>query len=256
MANTPDQLFLNALQTFERQVGEATQYWFVGATVNESARRQPRLGRAFQSSALFWNTLRGGLQYHAIVAVGRVLGPSSSNPVNIDSLLRIVYEHRDEVFSKAAFKARRTTGDEERDNANNLPNLIAGYHEPKRRDFRRLSAFAKKYRRIYTEQFLPIRTKYLAHSDQLTVEQIVEMFSKTRIRDFERLLVFLNTLHDVLWHMYHNGLPPTFRQRRYSVRALVRERLDRLSRRTVQEDTVKQTRRFLEVFVRGSAAGR
>jgi hypothetical protein len=48
------------------------------------------------------------------------------------------------------------------------------------------------------------------------------MFQKTRIRDFEKLIVFLNQLHDVLREMYQNGRRPTLRPMPYSVRSLVR----------------------------------
>jgi len=48
------------------------------------------------------------------------------------------------------------------------------------------------------------------------------MFQKTRIRDFEKLIVFLNRLHDAIWNMYYNGRRPTLRPMAYSVRAWCR----------------------------------
>jgi hypothetical protein len=38
VASFQDQLFLDALDTLDRQVGEVTQFWFVTETVNEGAR--------------------------------------------------------------------------------------------------------------------------------------------------------------------------------------------------------------------------
>lgn len=248
-APTSNEAFLHALSTFERQVGEATQYWFAAATINEVSIQNPRIAAAFQSTPLFWLTVRGGLEHQAIVAIGRIFGQRKANPVNIDLLMQTIYDHRETVFSKAAFKARKETGDPKRDG--HVAELVRRVHRPKRADFRRLQDLVKKYRKIYEEQFEPIRNQHVAHTDQKTAEELAGMFAKTRIRDFERMLAFLNSLHDALWHMYHNGLRPTLRPNRSSVRALVKSKLGDLGRRTVQEDIVRQTRECLAIFARG-----
>ena len=73
MASFQDQVLLGAIDTFDQQVGEVTQFWFVAETVNEVARTDRQVLRAFQSSALFRLTARAGLEYQGIVALGRNL---------------------------------------------------------------------------------------------------------------------------------------------------------------------------------------
>lgn len=242
MGSAPDQIFLDALDTFDRQVGEVTQFWFVAATINEVARTNRRVFRAFQSSALFWLTVRAGLQYQAIIALGRIFGQRGTNSFNIDSLRDAMFLNR-QIFSRTAFAARGKN-----------PELVARVHEPTVQDFRRLSEMIKKYRKIYEGQFRPIRDSHVAHTVVVDATQLSSLFSRTRLRDFQRSLSFLNGLHDALWHMYHNGLKPTVRLRRWSVKALVREPLRNLSRTSIQEDTVRQTRQCLALLVGGLAA--
>ena len=94
----------------------------------------------------------------------------------------------------------------------------------------------------------------MAHTGDLTDAQVSAMFAKTRIRDFDRMLEFLDRLHNALFDWYHNGLRPTFRVRRSSVRAMVRERVERLGRQATSENMVRQTRRALAIVARGHAA--
>jgi hypothetical protein len=232
--------FLEALATFERQIAEATQYWFAAATINEVAKRDRRVFSAFQLTPLVWLTIRGGLEQQAIVALGRVLGQRKANPVNIDSLRDILWKSR-QIFSRTAFAARAVH-----------PDVVVRVHEPKAVDFKRLSRLIKKYRRIYVEQFEPIRNRHIAHTDRMSSGDLAGMFNNTRIRDFERMLGFLNSLHDALWHMYYNGSKPTLRPNRSSVRALVRGEVGDLSRRTVMEDVVRQTRECLAIVACGA----
>lgn len=242
---SPDEKFVKALSTFERQVGEATQYWFAASTVNEVSKQDKDVFAAFQATPTFWLTVRGGLEQQAIVALGRIFGQRAANPVNIDSLRELVYDGRRTVFSKAAFAAR---GKE--------PHLVERFHEAAHDDFKRMSVFIKKYRKLYEQQFADIRNQYVAHTDDLSDAQLSAMFEKTRIRDFERMLEFLNRLHEALWDWYHNGRRPTFRVRRSSVRAMVSDRVERLGMRATPEHIVQQTRKVLAMVAAGYAADR
>ena len=82
------------------------------------------------------------------------------------------------------------------------------------------------------------------------------MFQKTRIRDFEKLIVFLNQLHDVLWSMYYNGRRPTLRPMAYSVRSLVGKKLEDLSTNRNHEQIVAETRKCLALLTAAASASR
>jgi hypothetical protein len=243
--SSPSDKFLEALSIFERQVAEATQYWFAAATINEVSKNDRKVFRAFQATPLFWLTVRGGLEHQAIIALARIFGQRAANPINIDSLRQLIYESRATVFSKAAFAARGKPKE-----------LVDRAHELTPADFRRMSTLVKKYRKFYEEQFAPIRNRYIAHSDEVTAADLSGMFAKTRIRDFERMLEFLNRFHDALWHLYYNGMRPTFRVHRSSVRALVRDRVDQLGRAAIPEDIVRQTRTALGLVALGHSSRR
>jgi predicted translin family RNA/ssDNA-binding protein len=74
------------------------------------------------------------------------------------------------------------------------------------------------------------------------------MFQKTRIRDFEKLIVFLNRLHDAIWNMYYNGRRPTLRPMAYSVRSLVSKKLEDLRQNRTQEHIVAETRKCMALI--------
>jgi hypothetical protein len=91
----------------------------------------------------------------------------------------------------------------------------------------------------------------LKRRDQLTSELPVP-FQKTRIRDFEKLIVFLNQLHDVLWNMHHNGSRPKLRPMPHSVRSLVARKLKDLRENPNHEHIVAETRMCMSLITHQS----
>jgi len=80
------------------------------------------------------------------------------------------------------------------------------------------------------------------------------MFQKTRIRDFEKLIVFLNQLHDALREMYLNGRRPTLRPMPYSVRSLVAKELKDLRENPNHEHIVAETRMCMSLITQAAKA--
>jgi hypothetical protein len=80
------------------------------------------------------------------------------------------------------------------------------------------------------------------------------MFQKTKIRDFEKLIVFLNQLHKVLWDTYYNGARPTLRPMAYSVRRLVTKKLKDLSDAPNHEHIVAETRMCMSLITQAAKA--
>ena len=66
-----------------------------------------------------------------------------------------------------------------------------------------------------------------------------------RIRDFEKLIAFLNQLYDAIWEMYYNGRRPKLRRMRYAVRSLVAKNLKELRNSPTQEHIVADTRKCM-----------
>jgi hypothetical protein len=85
-------------------------------------------------------------------------------------------------------------------------------------------------------------------------ERAVGDIQKTRIRDFEKLIVFLNQLHKVLWEMYYNGERPALRPMPYSVRSLAAKKLKDLRDGPTHEHIVVETRMCMSLITQAARA--
>jgi hypothetical protein len=214
-----DRAFERALKTFETQVAEATQFWFAASAMNEVAKLNPDTLKALNVTPAFWLTARMAMEYQAIITVGKIFGPRKTNPHNIDSVFDILRQSRVAVFSKNALATRKRSMSNNADEW--LPDYMKRVHVPTVRDVNRLHDLSKRHRRTYEAQYADVRSLHVAHTGSIDAEARSVMFQKTRIRDFEKLIVFLNRFQDVLWNMYYNGRRPILRPMAYSVRSLV-----------------------------------
>jgi len=77
------------------------------------------------------------------------------------------------------------------------------------------------------------------HNVLVDADARAAVFQKTRIRDFEKLIIFVNQLHDALWEAYNNGR--RLRPMPYSVRSLVDRSLSELRENPTHEHIVAET---------------
>jgi hypothetical protein len=80
------------------------------------------------------------------------------------------------------------------------------------------------------------------------------MFQKTTVKDFAKLVMFLNQLHKTLWEMYHNGARPKLRPMPYSIRSLVARPLSDLSDNPTTEHIVAETRMCMTLITKAAKA--
>jgi hypothetical protein len=80
------------------------------------------------------------------------------------------------------------------------------------------------------------------------------MFQKTRIRDFEKLIVFLSQLHDALRGAYQDGRRPALRPMRYSARISAAKKLTELSDVQNHEHIVAETRMCMTLITQAAKA--
>lgn len=241
--------FEAALQTFATQVGEATQFWFAATAMNEVARLKPDTLKALNLTPSFWITARVAMEYQAILTAGKIFGQRRRNPHNIDSFFDVLRANRNVIFSKEALAARKrrlsTNADEW------LTEYLKRVYVPTARDINHLHELSMRHRKTYEVQYADVRNLHVAHNAITDPDQRWAMFQKTRIRDFERLIVFLNQLHDAVWNLYYNGEHAALRPMAYSVKRLVAKKLGELSRARTQEHIVAETRKCLALFTRG-----
>jgi hypothetical protein len=69
---TSEQQFARELEVFRTEAETASQFFYCYLAVHEVAKRHKRVFRMFNEHALFWNTIIGGVQTAALIAVGRV----------------------------------------------------------------------------------------------------------------------------------------------------------------------------------------
>jgi AbiU2 len=249
-----DQRFAEALKIFETQVAETTQFWFAAATMNEVARHDTATLNALNLTPSFWITARVAMEYQAILTAAKIFGPRKTNPHNIDYLFQVVRETRAAAFSKDALEARKREG-----SANAVEwigDYMKGVYVPTARDVNRLHELSKRHRKTYETQYADVRNLHVAHNVLVDANARWAMFQKTRIRDFEKLIVFLNQLHKVLWEVYYNGQRPALRPMPCSVRSLAAKKLKELRDGPTHEHIVAdaETRMCMSLITRAAKA--
>jgi hypothetical protein len=131
---------------------------------------------------------------------------------------------------------------------------MKGVHVLTAGDVNRLHELSKRHRRTYEAQYADVRNLHVAHTVLVDATLRSEMLQKTRIRDFGKLIVFLNQLHDVLREMYQNGRRPTLRPMPYSVRSLVDKKLKDLRENPTHEHIVAETRMCMTLITQAVKA--
>ena len=210
--------FERELEIFRTEAEAGTQFFYAYLAVHAAAAKCKAVHRLLNEAPLFWNTCLAALQTASFMTLGRMFDNDSVH--NLAKLLRITQDHR-EIFSKAALGRRRQGDNPE------PPTWLAAFlrdtYEPTGRDFRRIRAHVKKWRRIYESNYRDIRHKWFAHKAVSDQSEIAALFGKTNIRELQLLFAFLRWLYDVLWELFVNGRKPIFRPLKYSIKRIRRQ---------------------------------
>ena len=105
---------------------------------------------------------------------------------------------------------------------------------------------------IYITNYRDIRHKIYAHKEVSDAEDTQKLFSKTNIRELQRVFVFVNALYEALWQLLYNGRKPVLRPMRYSVRSMVSDRKPEWQSQTVQERLVGEVSDFLKALTKSA----
>jgi hypothetical protein len=192
------------------------------------------------ANALFWNTALHALQSALILALGRVF--ETSTPHNVSTFMRAMDANR-AAFSRAGLKSRKAQifGDD----LAGLNNYVQEARLPRPSDFRRVAKFVKQHRTTYLSTYRALRDQVFAHTLTADRERIAELFSKTNIRQLQRMTTDLGHLHDAFWQAFHNGGRLTLRRRRYSIARMLKRPRGKRAIVPVHETGVAQTRQAL-----------
>ena len=232
--------FLRELEIFRNEAEGGAQFFYSYLAVHELAKRHRRVFCMLDENALFWNTMLGGVQTAAIMALGRIFDHHS--PHNINTLVRLVCQHRT-MFSREALgkrkQGRATTPPPW------LDDFLTTAHEPTPADFRRIADHVKHYRRVYEEKYHGLRNQLYAHMQAADPTAVASLVAKTNIREMQRLFVFLLQLHDTLRELFANGRKPILRPLRYSAQRIGKRPSILIPGNSVHERITKQAEQTL-----------
>lgn len=241
----PEQLFMRELEIFRTEAQAGAQFLYTYLAMNTILGDNKKALDAVNRTPLFWKTNMGALQTAFFIVLGRIFDQNSEH--NIDRLLKLA-ETNIAIFSKISLAERKRRESQNADEW--LDEYLKHSYEPKKDEFRIFRNKVKEYRKIYEANYRDIRHKIYAHKDVTDSKDVQNLFSKTNIRELQKVFVFANALYEALWELLYNGRKPLLRLMRYSVNSIKRNRKPEWQRQSVQERMVGEVQDFFQVFLR------
>ena len=228
------------LDVLRTEAEAATQFFYAYLTIHALIGDNKAVHRLLNQSGLMWKTILGSLQTATFITLGRIFDQSSAH--NVDRVVGLAQRHPS-IFAKPEL-AKRKQG-----TAKNppewLPEYLEGAYVPTAKDFRRLRSHVHRRRQIYEARYRDLRRKVFAHKELTSEADVAALFAKTNIRELQRMLVFLGSLHDALWQLFFNGRKPILQPGRYSLTRMRDQPSPAEQRRGVQERITHETEAFL-----------
>jgi len=241
-----DEVVERELEIFRTEAESAAQFFYAYFFIHHAAGVNKSVHRLLNTAPLFWNTILGGLQTGSFVVLGRIFDQNSAH--NVEKLLKLALDNR-QIFTKSALARRRQGA------SGAPPEWLESYlrhvYVPKVADFYRLRKYLSKWRKVYREKYQPIRHKVFAHKDVHDATDASILFARTNVRELERMLAFLLSLHEALWQLFHNGRKPALRSGRYSVKRMHERALSNVKPRSVTERLTHEALKFLHAASNG-----
>jgi hypothetical protein len=200
MPNNPAN-FESELNTFRSEVDWAIRLLYSHLTVHSIAAKRPATLKASIARYSDDNSRRASMS--GFIALGRIFDQKS--PHNVDKVLRLA-QNQISIFSKTELAKRKSAGGGSAKEW--LSDYLDGAYEPTHKDFRKLRKQVASQRAVYMEMCDQIRDKIFAHNEVNKPEAVKELFSRVELGRFQKLIIFLNQLHESLWQLYHNGHKP------------------------------------------------
>jgi hypothetical protein len=231
-----EQAVINALGIFKRQADDCVTCLYAYLTIHAVAGRSKPIRDHVNTNALFWNTALRALQSDLFLALGRVFEKKSRH--NVNTFMRVIQAHRT-AFSRAALKQRKAPIFAH--DAAGLRDYMKGHRMPSPADIRRVTDVLNKYRAAYQAKYAAIRHQVFAHSVVVNRTQVQALFSKTNVRELQRMTIYLGRLHDAFWEAFNNGGRLAVRRRRHSVVSMLKRPKGTAVVKPIHEDVVSAT---------------
>jgi len=187
---SPEQQFVREIEVFRTEAQAGAQFLYAYISFNSIISGKRKTYNEVNKTPLFWNTTIGSLQTSFFIVLGRIFDQNSKH--NIDKLIKTAQDNK-EIFSKDALAKRKK---EQSHNADEwLDDYLKSVYEPTAKDFRELRKKVRKFRKIYESNYRDIRHKIYAHKEVSDTEEMKKLFSKTNIRELQKVFVFINSLY-------------------------------------------------------------
>ena len=241
---SPETRFERELEQLRRDSDSAIQFLYAWISFHACAGRSTQIRRAINRTPLFWKTSLAALQASLFIALGRIFDRDPKSH-SLERLLREAVQNPG-IFSRTALARRKA---QQSPGATWINDYVRDAYVPSAPDFQRLQRYAQAKRLVYEKAYEKIRHKIFAHSGVVSRQKSDELFSKTNIRELQRLVLSLSELHEMLWQLYIDGRKSAIRRSQYSVSSL-RRRASRNDHHvpSAQERIVEETFNFLESY--------
>ncbi len=240
---TKEDEFRHELEVFRTEVESSILFFYTDLTIKAVLSDNKEALKIVNRTPLFWRTNFGSLQTSFFIVLGRIFDQKSNH--NVDKLLQAA-QNNSIIFSAQALERRKR---EENANANEwIDNYMKDVYVPSANDFRRLRKYVNKYRIIYKDKYQDIRRKIFAHKELSKKDDVQKLYTRTNIREIQKLIIFLNRLYVALWELFNNGHKPTLKSMKYSVKRMRMTKVPEWQSKHVQERIVNETQKFFEIL--------
>ena len=199
-------------QEYCNEVHKALGCYLYWRLISSRAHEDKALLRALNRTPLSWILTKHSLQVTLFMTLGRVFDIDGDS-FSIDDLLKTCIDEI-QYFSKEKLRERRQAEFDDQVEPEWMPDFIARADEIEQVDFKKLRSEVSKHRKIFEENYKPIRHKLFAHSDKDHLEDRDSLWSNTNIGELESILWFLYDLQQTLFDAYNNGKRPLLKGRK------------------------------------------
>lgn len=216
-----EEKFLEELNIFRNEVILASKFLYTELAIHEIASKNKKIKKVLNYSPTFWNTILSALQSSTFITFGRIFDIDPKKH-SIHTLFRIV-ENNKELFTKKSFSDRWLKNEDKAKINDWLPEYLKKVYVPTDDDFRKFKKFIAAQKRIYDKLYAPIR-HHFGHKIYNKNEDVKVLFDKIQINELEKFCVRLDSIHEALWQLYHNGHGPLLpiKQGRYSTKNIMK----------------------------------
>lgn len=193
------QIFETELELLRTEAESAAQFLYAYGAIHEVAARHAEVLTLLNTAPLFWNTTLGALQMSAFITLGRVFDDDIGSH-GVARLLSLAIASP-QIFTRDALAARQHGNSPTKSDGfrSTTYELLPSYLES-------LQQKVSENKAVYEAKYKPIRNKIYAHKDIKRNATVDALFAETNIVELQTLTLFLQSLYNALWKLFHDGI--------------------------------------------------